>query len=106
MKSLLIIDTPCSCVTCPLSFYSEHWNEYQCGAKEYCRTIPDYEWQKKQMCGKDIKPDWCPLRPLPNKKSIPAITRGDSRSTTHLVQTLYGLGYNECIDDILKENKI
>ena len=64
MKSLLIIDTPCSCVTCPLSFYSNAWNEYQCRGQEYYRTIPDYEWQKKQMCGKDIQPDWCPLIPL------------------------------------------
>ena len=65
MKSLLIIDTPCSCVTCPLSFYSNVWNEHQCKGQEYYRTIPDYEWQKKQMCGKDIKPDWCPLIPVP-----------------------------------------
>ena len=63
MKSILIINTPSSCVTCPLSFYNDIYKEYECRGQEYYRTITNYEWQKKQ-CGKDIKPDWCPLIPV------------------------------------------
>ena len=61
MKSVLVIDTPSSCVTCPLSFYNEYWSEYECRGREYYRTIDNYEWQKKQMYGKDDRPEWCPL---------------------------------------------
>ena len=70
MKSILILDTPCSCVTCPLSFFSEFWREYQCKGREYYCTIPNYVWQQKQMCGEDVKPDWCPLMPLPVPEEI------------------------------------
>jgi hypothetical protein len=63
-KSILVIDTPCSCVTCPLSFYSGQYKEHQCRGREYYRTIENYEWQTKQMCRDDIRPEWCPLSPI------------------------------------------
>ena len=67
---MIIIDTPNSCVTCPLSFYNEVWSEHQCRGREYYETIYDYDWQRKQMSGKDTKPDWCPLSPLPEKINL------------------------------------
>ena len=89
-KSMLIIETPCSCVTCPLSFYSEHWKEHQCRGREYYRTIDNYEWQKKQR-GKDNRPEWCPLVPLPEKELLWFDDETDD----------YLRGHNDCIDEIL-----
>ena len=63
-RSVLVIDTPSSCVTCPLSFYNNYYREYQCRGREYYRTIDNYGWQGKQ-CGDDIRPEWCPLVPMP-----------------------------------------
>ena len=69
-KAVLIIDMPSSCVTCPLSFYNECYNEHQCRGMDYYGMIEDYEWQRKQMCGKDLKPDWCPLLPFPERELL------------------------------------
>lgn len=68
-KSMLVIETPRRCVTCPLSFYNNAWREYQCRGRDYYRTIDNYEWQGKQ-CGKDNRPEWCPLSPIPKKKRL------------------------------------
>jgi hypothetical protein len=32
--------------------------------------------------------------------------RGDTQSTTHMMMSLHDIGYNECIDDILKGERI
>ena len=103
MKSILVIDTPNSCGTCPLSYYNEYYREYFCRGREYYRTIEDYEWQSKQMCGKDTKPEWCPLSPLPQKKELQHyIQRGDAKSMTHTMMYMHDQGWNDCIDEIMK----
>ena len=103
MKSMLIIETPRSCVTCPLSFYNNAWREHQCRGRDYYRTIDNYEWQGKQ-CGNDNRPEWCPLSPIPKKKDLKHyIQRGDAKSMTHMTMFILDQGYNNCIDEILKE---
>ena len=90
-KSVLIIDTPKNCYDCNLS--------YDC----YCCSITNTNFFNREdfdPC-EDILPD-CPLYPLPQCIAIPKISRGDSKSLTHTAQMMYGLGYNKCIDDILK----
>lgn len=49
----------------------------------------------KQMCGKDIRPDWCPLPPLPVEKDIKYIENAYEyeRAT----------GYNDCLKEIMKK---
>ena len=39
-----------------------------------------------------VKPDWCPLRPMPEKKS----------HTEELLEVFINTGYNACIDKLLK----
>ena len=98
MKSVIVIDTPCSCVTCPLSYYSEQWHEHQCRGREYYRTIDNFEWHKKQMCEKDIRPEWCPLVQLPEK-----IAHISMNGFYH--EKGYKIGWNNCIDVITGERK-
>lgn len=95
-KSVLVIDyTPENCYDCPFG------TEY-CGNLEYeglCElaecldsdmrliTEEHYDYESES------RPEWCPLKPLPEKMIIP---RG-ARNTDGLE---YACGYNTCINEI------
>ena len=96
-KSVLVVDTPECCMKCRLYYYEEYISnhiETYCIAKEQTyRKIDDIR----------TKPDWCPLSPLPSYRPINTdIQRGDTKSMTHLITSIHDIGYNECLDDILK----
>ena len=76
-KAILVMDIPKSCYQCPC-FSITKCRAYKCGT-----TVED---DRK-------KPDWCPLRELPDKKEI-----------SHFCETStdWQKGYNTCLDDILK----
>ena len=76
-KSVLVIDTPEKCDSC---MYIGTFHSF---CKINCRDIKDT----------NTKPDWCPLKPLPEKMTIP---RG-ARNTDDLE---YAAGYNTCINEI------
>lgn len=88
-KSVLVIDTPGSCMGCNFFICDGDTNMDSCKARETARSV-DLE--------KYDKPDWCPLKPLPEKMTIP---RG-ARNTDVLD---YACGYNACINDITSEVK-
>ena len=79
-KSALVTDTPKNCYDCPFG------TEY-CGDSEYegCCELDD--------CESKSRPDWCPLKPLPEK------------NTTENDMTDYQCGMvdgrNQCIDEIV-----
>nr|DAL44126.1 MAG TPA_asm: hypothetical protein [Caudoviricetes sp.] len=94
-KSVLVMNTPENCYDCPFG------TEY-CGNLEYegCCELADcldydvilmteehYDYESKS------RPEWCPLKPLPEKMIIP---RG-ARNTDGLE---YASGYNTCINEI------
>lgn len=81
-KSVLVIDTPVNCEWCTVrggSFY--------CHCKLNHRNIEDI---KK-------KPDWCPLKPLPEKMAIP-------RGARNVDGLEYAAGYNTCVNEITGGN--
>ncbi len=80
-KSILVIDTPKNCADCPL-FYNVY-TDMTCVASG--RTI-DYPFPSIMI------QDWCPLRGLPKK-----IAKED-----RWFDKEYAIGYNACIDEILK----
>ena len=105
-KSILILDTPHSCVICPLSYHSEIYNEYFCRGRDYYRTIDNYEWQGKQMCEENLRPSWCPLASLPLHKDLTRyIHRGCGKTMANGMMYVYDQGWNDCIDFILQNNK-
>lgn len=94
-KAVLVIDMPELCANCPLSCplrnSSHAKNSYACcylTLKDISKT--DYY---------DKKPDWCPLRELPEK--IPELKSGYE----DLSKSIRRVGWNACLDEILKERK-
>ena len=104
-KSVLVIDAPNSCVSCPLSFYNEYYHEYECrGCDGNWKPIENYK-EQDYSCSKNTIPNWCPLSPLPERKDL---TQCLSDNTTGLEKTIrytYVQGYNECWDLIQEGNK-
>lgn len=78
-KSVLVINTPESCCSCYLRGFTLNL--------QYCRG------KLKDIKDVSTKPDWCPLKPLPEK------------STTENDMTDYQRGMvdgrNQCIDEIV-----
>lgn len=94
-KSVLVMDTPENCYDCL-------FGTTYCGKLEYAgycelayrlnydvilMTEEHYDYESKS------RPEWCPLKPLPEKMIIP---RG-ARNTDGLE---YASGYNTCINEI------
>ena len=82
-KSVLVIDTPKSCEGCCMFCYTYH--RFQC-----------------LITGKTIenstdRPEWCPMRPLPEKMAIP-------RGARNVDGLEYAAGYNTCINEITGGN--
>lgn len=76
-KAILVMDMPEDCEDCPL-FEEKVYNPHNCKAKR--KNVDKYTYYKN-------KPDWCPLRPMPEKKQN-ACTHG------------FAGGWNACIDAI------
>ena len=77
------MDMPSSCDECPL--FCSHYSDMTCKAN--ARTI-NYPYPK------DVRQEWCPLKPMPEKKE-------DNSANTESF-ACFKLGYNACIDELLK----
>lgn len=98
-KSVLVIDTPENCLDCQLCY------ELDEGVEAYCSISDDDKdanIMKKIDCEYGYcqgKPDWCPLKPLPEKFDDEKERKlGD-------FEPLFKIGWNACIDAITKEVK-
>ena len=60
-KAVLVIDMPEKCEKCPLNTLYGDAGYYVCEAGRYCGK----KWGRVDLSS---KPDWCPLRPMPEKK--------------------------------------
>lgn len=81
-KALLVMNMPGSCMGCNFFFCDGDTNMDSCMARETARSV-DLE--------KYDKPDWCPLKPIPEKKPV-VLDALDS----------FGNGWNDCINKILE----
>lgn len=90
-KAVLVIDMPKNCKECKLMVYDDI--SYWCPV----RTMNDifYETDVYQYVKNETKPDWCPLKEIPEKKEI----------FNNCDDYLNGVddGWNACIDEILGE---
>jgi hypothetical protein len=77
-KSILVIDTPENCAECKLMFL-------QGVGESICNAV---DWSRR--------PSWCPLRPMPEKKSEVGIYGFD------LVKNRYATGWNDCLEELEK----
>lgn len=85
MKAILVIDMPNSCIECTCSDFNK-----QNVCQILVKPIDD------ETEGLDGKPDWCPLKPVPEKQIYYTLNDYDNASMD---------GWNECIDTILGETE-
>lgn len=76
-KSALVIDTPENCRSCYLRGFTLNL--------QYCRG------KLKDIKDTSVKPDWCPLKPLPEKMT--GVAQTDHWNSIKA-------GWNGCIDEI------
>ena len=89
-KAILIIDMPESCNECKIRVDDDYSNWCP-----YDNPEPGGVWE---YVNKGTKPDWCPLKPMPEKYDIEA-----ERNKPHDRDYDWEFegGYNVCIDEIL-----
>ena len=89
-KSVLVIDTPETCMRCPFGLIVSDYF--------FCAITIDKDGAAKQIRG-DLygikRQNWCPLKPLPEKKSTTAPV-----SNYEVQKNLFAAGWNGCIDEI------
>ena len=91
MKAILVIEMPSSCMGCNFLHCEIEEN------KEYCEAR---EIRKQIHLEKEEKPDWCPLKPMPEKMQV----CGKYPQPDGIVPS-YKIGYNACIDEILGDKE-
>lgn len=83
-KSILVIDTPENCESCPLFRI-----DIDSIPEDYCFS----ELRKREISDLNKKPDWCPLLVFPEKEDCKNYLDDDAEA--------YCNGWNSCIDKIL-----
>ena len=92
-KSVLVIDTPESCLDCQFCYELDEGVEACCSISD---DDKDTSLMKKIDCEYGYcqgKPDWCPLMDLPEKYN------GDYPANTS--DAGFVEGWNQCIDEII-----
>lgn len=96
-KSVLVIDTPENCLDCQFCYELGEGVEACCSISD---DDKDASLMKKIDCEYGYcqgKPDWCPLKPLPEKKEYV-----DPTSSAKAKKNIIAVGWNTCINMIVK----
>ena len=87
MKAVLVMDIPENCDICPFCNNCDYTCEvFQIRNEKYTYEVPS----------DGVKPDWCPLRPMPEKMQV----CGKYPQPDRIVPS-YKIGWNACIDEII-----
>lgn len=85
-KAILVMDMPESCRTCDLRVI---------GSVNFCTGADCRKIDQMKIINEDIKPDWCPLRELPEKSY--------TGKSDYYQWGDWEDGWNACIDSLLDE---
>ena len=103
MKAILVMDMPSSCLECPIGKDMSIPIE-TCIKCPFGKCVIDEEVMKR--------PDWCPIKPIPEKKSegetLKIAIENDCYDGTTEDKAYfagYDKGYNACIDEILGDKE-
>lgn len=90
-KGIIVMDVPEECRKCPFQEVSEE-NHMWCLVSnlDYCSRI------HKMILDEYSKPDWCPIKQVPERKAL----TGDVSNTTKMGEELVRVGFNACLDEI------
>lgn len=83
-KSVLVINTPKYCALCVLRSGVHH---------PFCRV------NNRDITDLSIRPDWCPLKPLPEKIKATGLYNCEYFKAGDRPPS-YKIGWNACIDEI------
>lgn len=83
-KSVLVINTPKYCALCVLRSGVHH---------PFCRV------NNRDITDLSIRPDWCPLKPLPEKMKATGLYNCEYFKAGDRPPS-YKIGWNNCIDEI------
>lgn len=98
VKAVLVMDMPESCFGCNFCHINSNGGEDRCQALEVSRAVNSETYEK---------PDWCPLRELPEKKEeVELLECEGSMEMVWEFPSLKNKGFNACLDEILKEKKV
>ena len=95
-KAVLVMDMPSSCMGCNFLYCEIEEN------KEYCEAR---EIRKQIHLEKEEKPDWCPLKPMPEKKEEKQYCGNGVFGINTAMETRFNQGYNACIDELLNREE-
>ena len=84
-KGIVIIGIPNCCAECSLINIDGDLN-LSCDATSLYIDV-------KKL---NLKPDWCPIKPIPDRKSL------KDKLQKYDTDIHYEIGWNECLDEILK----
>lgn len=89
-KAVLLMDVPETCLDCNLCVLDTDG------------SISCY-YNKREICSNvgenNSRPNWCPLRPLPDRKEITETYKWEDRLPS------FKCGWNWCLDEITVRNK-
>lgn len=97
-KSVLVIDTPENCLDCQFCYELDEGVEACCSISD---DDKDTSLMKKIDCEHGYcqgKPDWCPLKLLPEEEDDCSNNYYDDYYRGH------ANGWNECLEEIIGEN--
>lgn len=89
-KAVLVMDMPESCFGCNFLYCNADAGIDSCQAMEVSRIVDSETYEK---------PDWCPLRELPEKKET--VHSQECYTNSYFTDEM-NAGWNACIDEILK----
>lgn len=92
------VDFPESCLNCDFCHEREYDNRQMIQGKRFC-GIENVEVDKYCSDERAGKPYWCPIRTIPEKKSL----TGDVSNIVKMGNELVKVGWNACIDDLLND---
>ncbi len=96
MKGIIVVDMPECCKDCDFCRMLMTDNEACC---EMTEDENDCECYKMIDCDDfQGKPSWCPIRPMPERKSGSSLTLSPPLRGR---LTGYEIGWNDCIDSIM-----
>ena len=86
-KGIVLVDIPEYCDRCPFEVCG--------GDKYYCNIYESltFAMQATPLTDRQIKPDWCPIKPMPERVNHENYCDGGR----------YDKGWNECLDELLKD---
>lgn len=89
-KAVLVFEMPDSCIYCPCYRQTKNGDDLVEDCKVMMMALNPIE--------RDEVPDWCPLKPIPQKKNA---TKEWVKNSEDIAEAMK-IGWNACLDEIEK----